>query len=135
MRHSIPTGDLASILDRAIDLLLADIERTRLAAVANPRPTRPGKAASRRVSSAVRRAVWRRDQGRCAFNGAGRRCEETALLEFHHVRPFEAGGEATVDNIELRCRAHNQYEADLFVGEDFLVRERRAMYSVRTEFA
>ena len=133
MRHSIPAGDLASILDRAIDLLLADIERTRLATVANPRAARGRNATSRRVSSAVRRAVWRRDQGRCAFKGAGRRCEETAFLEFHHLRPFEAGGEATVDNIELRCRAHNQYEADLFIGQEFIVRERPAMYSVRTE--
>ena len=77
--------------------------------------------------------MWRRDQGRCAFTGAGRRCGETAFLEFHHVRPFEAGGEPTVDNIELRCRAHNQYEADLFIGEEFIVREGTAKYSVRTE--
>jgi hypothetical protein len=121
VRHSIPAGDLASILERALDLLLADVERTRLAAVAKPPTARPGKATSRRVSSDVRRAVWRRDQGRCAFKGAGRRCEETGFLEFHHVRPFEAGGEAIVDNIELCCRAHNQYEADLFVGEEFIV--------------
>jgi hypothetical protein len=26
-------------------------------------------------------------------------------------------GEATVDNIALRCRRHNQYEADLFFGD------------------
>jgi hypothetical protein len=135
VRHSIPAGDLASILERAIDLLLADVERTRLAAVAKPRTARPRKATSRRVSSDVRRAVWRRDQGRYAFKGAGRRCGETGFLEFHHGRPFEAGGEATVDNIELRCRAHNQYEADLFVGEEFIVRERNAPYSVRTELA
>jgi hypothetical protein len=24
------------------------------------------------------------------------------------------GGESTAENIELRCRAHNAYEADLF---------------------
>ena len=26
------------------------------------------------------------------------------------------GGEATIDNIQLRCRAHNVYEAALFFG-------------------
>jgi len=26
------------------------------------------------------------------------------------------GGEFTVENIQLRCRAHNGYEADLFYG-------------------
>lgn len=133
MRHSIPSGDLAPIIERAIELLLNDLERTRLAAVATPRAAKAGTTGSRQIPAAVRRAVWRRDQGRCAFKGAGRLCEETAFLEFHHVRPFEAGGEPTVDNIELRCRAPNQYEADLFVGEEFIVRERRGTYSVQTE--
>ena len=45
-----------------------------------------------------------------------RACSETAPLEFHHVKPFAAGGQATVDNIELRCRRHNAYEADEYFG-------------------
>ena len=44
----------------------------------------------------------------------GRRCSATSFLEFHHVRPYAVGGEATAENIELRCRTHNAYEADLF---------------------
>jgi hypothetical protein len=32
------------------------------------------------------------------------------------VQPYAAGGAATAANIELRCRAHNAYEASLFVG-------------------
>jgi hypothetical protein len=36
---------------------------------------------------------------------------------------------AMVGNIQLRCRAHNQYEAALFFGERFLVREQPACYS------
>jgi len=35
-----------------------------------------------------------------------------------NVQPFAAGGQATKDNIELRCRSHNQYEANLLFGED-----------------
>ena len=34
----------------------------------------------------------------------------------------------SVQNIELRCRAHNQYEADLFFGDPLIVRERPAPY-------
>jgi hypothetical protein len=30
------------------------------------------------------------------------------------VQPYAAGGAATTANIELRCRAHNAYEASLF---------------------
>jgi hypothetical protein len=67
--------------------------------------------------------VWQRDEGRCAFVGRTGRCRETAFLEFHHVAPYAAGGAATADNIQVRCRAHNQYEARLFFW-DTVVRER-----------
>ena len=55
--------------------------------------------------------------GRCAFIGSTGRCRETGFLEFHHVEPYAAGGAATVGNIQLRCRAHNLYEASLFSGD------------------
>jgi len=47
----------------------------------------------------------------------GRRCEERGFLEFHHVVPYAMGGETTVENIQLRCRAHNGYEAALYYGK------------------
>ena len=55
--------------------------------------------------------------GTCALVGqGGRRCKEGGWLEIHHVKPFAAGGETTCANLQLRCRAHNAYEADLFYG-------------------
>src|SRR5215475_3293891 len=70
---------------------------------------------SRHIPAAVERTVWIRDLGLCAFKGPdGRRCSERAFVEFHHVRPFAAGGEPTVSNIELRCGRHNRYEAKVF---------------------
>jgi hypothetical protein len=58
-----------------------------------------------------------RDGDRCAFVGTnGRRCSARGFLEFHHVKPFGAGGEATLENIQLRCGPHNRYEADLYYG-------------------
>jgi hypothetical protein len=116
MRHTIPNGDAAIIFDRALTLLLAQLERTKLGATERPRAARELALGSRRVPSAVRRAVWRRDGGRCAFVGAAGRCTERGGLEFHHVVPYAAGGEATVDTIELRCRAHNLHEAVLDFG-------------------
>ena len=46
----------------------------------------------------------------------GRRCTERAFLEFHHRQPYAKGGEASFDNISLRCRRHNQYEAEVVFG-------------------
>jgi hypothetical protein len=127
-RHTLPSGDVSSILDRALTLLIDDLERRRFARAASPRPSPGGSTVSgRHIPAAVRRAVWQRDEGRCAFLGRTGRCRETAFLEFHHVAPYAAGGAATADNIQLRCRAHNQYEARLFFGDSF-VRERQEMW-------
>ena len=65
----------------------------------------------------VRREVWARDEGCCAFVGTNGRCAERGFLELHHVVPFADGGEATVENLQLRCRAHNQHEAELWFGK------------------
>ncbi|HEY0874322.1 MAG TPA: hypothetical protein VGD94_12685 [Vicinamibacterales bacterium] len=134
MRHTVPNGDLAVIFERALRLLHDDLEKKKLAATTRPRKVRSRRRRSRDIPASVRREVWKRDGGRCAFVGPNGRCTETGMLEFHHLRPYAAGGLATVENIELRCRAHNQYEAELFFGEQMpiLVRERRPEWPVET---
>lgn len=116
MRHRIPNGDPAAIFDRALTALLSELERTKLAAATQPRDTTTTASTSRHVPAAVKRAVWTRDDGRCAFVGARGRCGETGFLEFHHRVPYAAGGETSLDNLELRCRAHNAYEAERYFG-------------------
>ena len=118
MRHAIPDGDPARIIDRALSLLLEDVLRQKCGATKSPRVGAVECSDSRAIPAAVRRAVWARDGGRCAFVGTHGRCTETAFLEYHHRQPFAAGGKATVENIELRCRAHNAYEAQLFFTGD-----------------
>lgn len=113
MRHSVPTGDPARIVDRALDLLLAHLRKTKFGETNKPRPPR-GEPSGRHIPKAVKREVWKRDGARCAFvTRDGRRCEERESLEFHHVTPYARGGPSTVVNIELRCRTHNAYEAEL----------------------
>jgi hypothetical protein len=137
LRHAVPSGDEAAILDRALTALLADLAQRKFAAAERPRPsdgTRPG---SRHVPAEVKRAVWLRDLGRCAFVGTnGRRCAERGFLEFHHLHPYALGGEATVRNIQLRCRAHNDYESRVCFGPnggrgEGLVREEAAPYGAQ----
>jgi 5-methylcytosine-specific restriction endonuclease McrA len=136
LRHQIPDGDLDQLVCRALTVLLEDLARQKLAATDRPRAGRPTAPGSRHIPAEVKRAVWLRDNGRCAFVGvSGRRCTATSFLEFHHVQPHALGGEPAVDNIQLRCRAHNVYEADLCFGPAPAgVREARGCYSVRTEF-
>ena len=143
LRHAVPTGDPAEIFDRALTKLLDDLERRKLATAKRPRPAaETSRPRSRHIPAGVKREVWARDGGRCAFVGAQGRCTETGFLEFHHVEPFAVGGVASCRNIQLRCRAHNVFEAELFFGhtDPPMVRERRADYgcasnSVRTELA
>jgi hypothetical protein len=114
LRHSIPNGDLGLVFDRAVTLLLERLEKPKTS------PVRlvgePRTAAGRHIPRAVQRKVWRRDEGRCAFVGAAGRCGETGGLQFHHVVPYASGGLTTVENLQLRCHAHNQYEAGRAFG-------------------
>ena len=118
LRHAVPTADAAEIIDRALTLLVDHLERRRFAETSRPGVGQPPVPWSRHIPATVRRHVWRRDQGRCAFAGTEGRCRETSLVEFHHLEPYAVGGDATADNIELRCRAHNAHEARLFFGVD-----------------
>ena len=159
LRHCIPDGDPALVVDRALTALLAKIEKTRLAATNRPqgsrrsagsrraksvgihcsasasrseaaetgRPQAPADAkrpararpsgVPRHVPPAIKRAVWARDGGQCAFVGTNGRCTERGFLQFHHIVPYAAGGPTTVENLELRCAAHNAHEAERYFGQ------------------
>lgn len=117
LRHAVPSGDVAEIFDRALTVLLEDLARKKFAATKRPQVGRGTKPGARHIAAKVRRAVWIRDRGACAFvSRGGRRCNERAFVEFHHVEPYGVGGQATVGNIQLRCRAHNAFEGVLFYG-------------------
>jgi 5-methylcytosine-specific restriction endonuclease McrA len=128
LRREIPSGDPGEIVGRALALLLDKVERTKLAKAVRPQTEpairletdndiRTPLPASRHVPREVRREVWRRDAGQCAFVAhTGRRCSETTFLELHHIHAYAKGGPSTLSNIALRCRRHNQYEADLVFG-------------------
>jgi 5-methylcytosine-specific restriction endonuclease McrA len=116
LHHAVPTRDLAEVIDRALTVLIEQLERRKFGRTETPRPGHVRRH-SRYIPAEVRRAVWKRDGGRCAFVSAdGRRCTARSHLEFHHLTPYEVGGPSTVDNLELRCRVHNQYEADRYYG-------------------
>ncbi len=123
--HALPSGDLGEVLDRALDALIERLERRKFAATARPRQGARPSANPRHIPAAVKRAVWARDGGQCTFlSEAGHRCQARKQIEFDHVEPVARGGAATVAGIRLRCRAHNQYEAERAFGAGFM-REKR----------
>jgi hypothetical protein len=139
LSHALPSGDDAAILDRALTTLLVDLAKKKFADTQKPphrsRGTKPG---SRHVPAEVKRAVWVRDLGRCAFIGTrGHRCNERRFVEFHHLDPHILGGEATVEGMALLCRRHNDYEGRLYFGKRIptgdggFVREEMAPYGSR----
>jgi hypothetical protein len=126
LRHAVPDGDAAEVIDRALTALLDGLAKKKFAATTRARPATGALKSTRHVPAHVKRAVWLRDGAQCAFvSGGRRRCRERGFLEFHHVRPYGVGGEATVDNIQLRCRAHNAYEAEWFYGRRYVPTAKR----------
>jgi len=131
LRHKDPDADLGDVIDEAVTLLLGKLEARRFGKTKTPRKALADtdtSASSRYVPAAVRRVVFDRDQGRCAYvdEASGRRCACTdpGLLEYHHVTPFALGCDHDPDQIELRCRAHNQYQAELDFGPETMARYR-----------
>jgi 5-methylcytosine-specific restriction endonuclease McrA len=126
LSHANPTRNLAVVVERAVDLLLLDLERTRL-----KRTTRP-RAASRsvtkshaRVTSATRRNVFDRDGLRCTYvSPDGRGCDARAFLELDHIDPRALGGDNHAGNLRVRCRAHNQLVAEQTFGRETMERAR-----------
>ena len=56
LSHTVPGGDIAQVLDRALDALIAKLERERFAQTTQPRPGRRTKSA-RHIPAHVRREV------------------------------------------------------------------------------
>ncbi len=128
LRHRVPDGDLASIFDRALDLLIDQVKKERFATGRKPRPPSREPAqepSSRHIPDAIKRTVYERDAGRCTFtDDRGRRCAETGSLEFDHVDGFAKTNLHAVDRIRLLCRAHNQHAAERTYGRAFMERMR-----------
>jgi hypothetical protein len=133
MRHQIPDGDVGKILAKAVAVLLKQARARKFGECSAPRAertartTRIAKASpSRQIPAAIRRAVSKRDGERCTFVSAtGRRCGSRDFLEFHHREPWARQQSHAIDGITLRCRAHNQYEAERDFGAKHMEHFRR----------
>jgi len=120
MRHRNPSGDLAVVVERAVDALLEKLEKEILAKATRPeRPVRAAKPGV--VTCAARRAVFERDGEQCSFvDGEGHRCPARGFLEVDHVESRALGGSGQASNLRILCRAHNRLHADQVFGADYV---------------
>jgi hypothetical protein len=126
LSHSIPDGDLARVVERAMDAVIAQEERRRMGA-GQPRKRRALREGSRHVPVEIARRVWERDEGQCTFVDAeGRRCSERRFTTIEHRFPFALGGTSLdVENLCLLCGAHNHYTARQAYGTQYIARKVR----------
>ncbi len=116
----MPDGDLATIIEAAVTTELVRLERRKSALTERPRKSleqTDTAASSRHVPAAVRRTVSARDGGQCAYRDEqGRRCSARVWLEYHHRHPYGHGGDHSVGNVTLLCKAHNRLLAEIDYG-------------------
>jgi hypothetical protein len=126
LRHRVPNGDIATVVELALERLVRDLKKERFAQTERPRELRATpNPDSRHIPHAVRREVAQRDGEQCTFVSAdGHRCTETGMLEFDHQDAFARGGPPTPDNVRLLCRAHNQLHAERTFGRAFMQQAR-----------
>ena len=116
LSHQHNGGDLEKLIGTCVETTLEVLEKRQRGT--GGRGAREARTDRRYVAKVIRRAVWERDEGRCAFVAAeGRRCGETRRLELHHLRAFAKGGPTTAENLSLRCQAHNLMHARHDFGE------------------
>ena len=137
LRHQIPDGDVAKIVERAIHALLEQARKQKRGARSPRTPAKtptPSKRPARKIPTAIRHAVWERDGGRCSFESRkGRRCGTRDFLEFHHHVPWARCQQHRESNIHLRCRAHNQHAAELDFGTQKMAGYRKREANIASE--
>src|SRR6185436_5412309 len=127
LSYSVPSGDLPQVFHRALETLVATLEKQKFAATTKPRSSsRRASANPRHIPAHVKLSVWERDQGQCTFvSDSGQRCPSCKFLEFDHIDPVARGGQPTVDGLRLLCRGHNQHEAERAFGAGFMNEKRQ----------
>jgi hypothetical protein len=124
LSHQSAKVSLGELHLQAMRLLVENLEKKRFGA-RQPRAVKAPRQRGRSIPTAVRRAVFERDEAMCTFvDDRGVRCRETHLLELDHVVPYAKGGRHTLANLRLRCAAHNALAAEDAFGREEIQRKR-----------
>ena len=135
LSHKVPAGDLAAVLREAVHCAIEKhgkrkgaVEPARKRKAPAPAATPAPQACQARepITAEVRRQVWKRDEGRCAWVGPdGHRCGSRWRVEVDHIEAAALGGPSTLPNLRLACAAHNRLHAERTFGRAFMSRFSR----------
>jgi hypothetical protein len=129
-RSSVPDGDLGKVIELAVTRELERLEARRFGKTKRPRRTLADtdtRPRTRHIPAAVRRAVEKRDGGRCTYRDEhGRRCTRRHDLEFHHRDPYGFGGDHSPHNVAQMCKTHNALMAEQDYGKEVMERFSRS---------
>jgi 5-methylcytosine-specific restriction endonuclease McrA len=141
--HANPSGDLAIVIEQALDALIELQQKRRFGQTSKPRreacrqtasgealtenkdealrktPTgaKTGACVRRHIPNETRRRLIARDGLRCTYvSEDGHRCCASAFLQIDHVHPLAKGGSDDVDNLRILCAPHNQLLAEQAFG-------------------
>ena len=120
LSHARPGAGLAEILEAGLDALIERYEK-RKGLVKRPlRVPRPSSDPEH-VPAHVRRAVWKRDGGKCQWPlASGGVCGSTLRVEIDHRAAKARGGSPTVHNLRCLCDVHNDLAAREVFGDAWM---------------
>ncbi len=114
MRHSIPDGDAAKVIAKAIKELRKAVDKRRYGKTYKPKKQAPAqlamptgetaKPAPRAPGRATRREVSERDGCQCTYVGDdGHRCESASWLQFDQIEEWARGGPTCQTTAAANC--------------------------------
>lgn len=116
MSHQNSSGDLAVIVERAVELLIEKLSKEKLGKSSRTR-RRKSPAKHGYVTRAARGETFDRDGIQCSFVGEnGERCPARSFLEIDHVKSRALGGSGEAENLRVLCNAHNHDAAERVFG-------------------
>ena len=124
--HAVPSGKREEVLLHVLRAQRKILERRRYGSPKRASKSSAGSPANAHyLPAAVRREVYQREGGSCAYVGEeNRRCCSTLRLEYQHIIPVACGGPSTPENVTLFCRSHNLLQAKKDFGEEHVQRKQ-----------
>jgi 5-methylcytosine-specific restriction endonuclease McrA len=125
--HKFPNARLEDIEAEVYRFYLEAHDPERKKTKATTRIPMKSAKHTRYIPVEVKKEVWRRDEGRCAYRYEnGDRCTSTYALEIDHILPFSQGGRSDkVEELRLACFLHNQMEAERIFGKHLMDKFRK----------